>query len=262
MSEMSREGLLMNKFTRRLVFYLGILGLWSLVATAKIWPEYIFPSPGGVLTSFTEGIRDQTFITGTLISLKRIAIGYGISVFFGMLLGFAIGRIRVLEETVGSVIVGLQTLPSVCWLPLSILWFGLNEKAIIFVVIMGALLAITISTDSGVKQVPPIYIKAGKNMGAKGITLLTTILLPAALPTIIAGLKQGWSFAWRSLMAGELLYVSLGLGQLLMMGRELNDMSRVIAVMFVLILIGVSFDRLIFARLETAIRERCGLSRN
>lgn len=252
----------MNKFTRRLVFYLGIIGIWSLLVAAKIWPEYIFPSPWGVLNSLIEGIKDYTFITGTLISLKRIAIGYGISVFFGMLLGFAIGRIRILEETVGSVVVGLQTLPSVCWLPLAILWFGLNEKAIIFVVIMGALLAITISTDSGVKQIPPIYIKAGKNLGAKGITLLTTILLPAALPAIISGLKQGWSFAWRSLMAGELLYVSLGLGQLLMMGRELNDMNRVIAVMLVLILIGVTFDRLIFAELEAVIRERCGLSKN
>ncbi len=250
----------MNKFTRRLIFYLGMIGLWSLVVTVKIWPEYIFPSPWGVFTSFSDGIKDYTFITGTLISLKRIAIGYGISVIFGMLLGFAIGRFRILEETVGSVVVGLQTLPSVCWLPLSILWFGLSEKAIIFVVIMGALLAITISTDSGVKQIPPIYIKAGKNMGAHGLTLLTTILLPAALPAITAGLKQGWSFAWRSLMAGELLYVSLGLGQLLMMGRELNDMNRVIAVMCVLILIGVTFDRLIFAKLETAIRERCGLS--
>ena len=252
----------MNKFTRRLLFYLGMIGLWSLVVAVKIWPEYIFPSPWGVLSSFTDGIRDYTFINGTLISLKRIAIGYGISVLFGMLLGFAIGRIGILEETVGSVLVGLQTLPSVCWLPLSILWFGLNEKAIIFVVIMGALLAITISTDSGVKQIPPIYIKAGRNMGAKGMTLLTTILLPAALPAIIAGLKQGWSFAWRSLMAGELLYVSLGLGQLLMMGRELNDMNRVIAVMLVLILIGVTFDRLIFTKLEAAIRERCGLGNN
>jgi len=262
MSEISRGGLLMNKFTRRLIFYLGLLGIWSLLVAAKIWPEYIFPSPWGVSTSFMNGIRDYTFITGTLISLKRIGIGYGISVGFGMLLGFATGRIRILDETVGSLVVGLQTLPSICWLPLSLLWFGLSEKAIIFVVIMGALLSITIATDNGVKQIPPIYIKAGKNMGARGITLLTTILLPAALPAIIAGLKQGWSFAWRSLMSGELLYVSLGLGQLLMMGRELNDMNRVIAVMLVIILIGVTFDRLIFAKLEAAIRERCGLSRD
>lgn len=252
----------MNKFIRKLLFYIGIVCIWSYVVALKIWPEYMLPSPWGVLSSWAEGIKDHTFITGTLVSLKRIAIGYGISVFFGMLLGFAIGRIKLLDETVGSLIVGLQTLPSVCWLPLSILWFGLNEKAIIFIVIMGALLSITMSTDSGVKNIPPIYIRAGKNMGASGITLLGTILVPAALPSIIAGLKQGWSFAWRSLMAGELLYVSLGLGQLLMMGRELNDMNRVIAVMLVLILIGVTFDRLIFANVEAAIRERWGLSKN
>ncbi len=252
----------MNKFIRKLLFYVGMACIWSFVADLKIWPEYMLPSPWGVLKSFAAGIKDYTFIIGTLVSLKRILIGYGISVFFGMLLGFAIGRFKMLDETVGSLIVGLQTLPSVCWLPLSILWFGLNEKAIIFVVIMGALLSITISTDSGVKNIPPIYIRAGKNMGASGITLLSTVLFPAALPSIIAGLKQGWSFAWRSLMAGELLYVSLGLGQLLMMGRELNDMNRVIAVMLVLIFIGVTFDRLIFANAEAAIRERWGLSKN
>jgi len=249
----------MNKQIKRLAFYTGLIGIWSLVVILKIWPDYILPSPWGVLSSFKDGIVNLTFITGTLASLKRIAIGYGFSVCFGMILGFAIGRIKILDETVGSLVVGLQTLPSICWLPLSILWFGLNEKAIIFVVIMGALLAITISTDSGVKEIPPIYIKAGKNMGAQGLTLLTTILFPAALPAIIAGLKQGWSFSWRSLMAGELLYVSVGLGQLLMMGRELNDMNRVIAVMLVLILIGVTFDRFIFAKLEAAVRERCGL---
>ncbi len=249
----------MNKLSRRILFYIGLVCIWSSLVALKIWPKYMLPSPSGVLLSFIDGIKDFTFITGILASLKRIFIGYGISVLFGMSLGFAIGRVKELDETVGSLVVGLQTLPSICWLPLSILWFGLNEKAIIFVVVMGALLSITISTDSGVKNIPPIYIRAGKNMGARGLTLLTTILFPAALPLIIAGLKQGWSFAWRSLMAGELLYVTIGLGQLLMMGRELNDMNRVIAVMLVIIFMGLLFDRLIFAKLEAAVRERNGL---
>ena len=249
----------MKGITRKVLFYFGFLCIWGLVAYLKIWPDYIFPSPQGVWGSMVEGFADQTFIIGTLISLKRIALGYLISIVLGMSLGFAIGGNRYLDETVGSVVVGLQTLPSVCWLPLAILWFGLNEKAIIFVVIMGALLSITISTDSGVKNIPPIYLKVGKNMGAKGLSLLNSVIAPAALPTIITGLKQGWSFAWRSLMAGELLFVSMGLGQLLMMGRELNDMNRVIAVMLVLIVIGLTFDRLIFTKLEASVRKRWGL---
>ena len=252
----------MPKLAKQLLFYIGIVLGWVLITKMKIWPEYILPSPGRVGASLLEGIADRTFIFGSVASLKRVFIGYGISIILGMALGLAIGRVKWLDETVGSMVVALQTLPSICWLPLAILWFGLNERSIVFVVIMGALLAITISTDSGVKNIPPIYLKVGRNMGARGIAMLSTIVLPAALPNIISGLKQGWSFAWRSLMAGELIYVSLGLGQLLTMGRELNDMSRVLAVMLVLILIGICFDQLLFTRLERRVRIRWGLENN
>lgn len=248
----------MNKVTHQIFFYLGIFLIWSLITRLKIWPEYIVPTPYGVGASMLDGIKDGSVMLATLASLKRIGTGYAISIFSGISLGILIGRNHFLNDTVGSMVTALQTLPSICWLPLSILWFGLNEKSIIFVVIMGALLAITTATVSGVKNIPPIYIKAGKNMGADGWTLFRTILIPAAMPAIVSGLKQGWSFAWRSLMAGELLYVSVGLGQLLMMGRELNDMNRVIAVMLVLIGVGLVIDRLIFANLENSIRRRWG----
>ncbi len=249
----------MNKTVNRILFYLGFILVWHLITEARIWPEYMIPSPQGVFSSMVDGFADGCFLIGTLISLKRILIGYGISIVLGMTIGFAIGRSQWLDDTLGSLVVGLQTLPSVCWLPMAILWFGLNERAIIFVVIMGALLSITMSTDSGVKSIPPIYLKVGRNMGAKGWQLLRTVLIPAALPSIVSGLKQGWSFAWRSLMAGELLFVSVGLGQLLMMGRELNDMNRVVAVMLILIAIGLVIDRTVFAKFESAIRERWGL---
>src|SRR5262249_27015370 len=148
----------------------------------------------------------------------------------------------------------------ICWLPLSIIWFGLSEKAIQFVVIMGALLAIAIHTDDGVKNIPPLFEKAGRNMGARGWRLLWQVILPASLPSIMSGAKLGWSFAWRSLMAAELLYVSMGLGQLLMVGRELNDMAQVIAVMVVIIALGLLMDHLIFGRMERAVRRRWGLA--
>lgn len=239
-------------------FYLSLLLLWHLLAKSGLWPEYLLPAPEEVLVTLARGFISGRYILAIGISIRRILIGYLLSSAVGIPLGLVTGRVKWLDDTVGSLLLGVQTLPSISWLPLSLLWFGLNEKAILFVVIMGAVLSIALATNSGVKNVSPIYIKAGKNLGAKGRILLTEIILPAALPSVVIGLKQGWSFAWRSLMAGELLFINLGLGHLLMMGRELNDMAQVIAVMFVLILIGLLFDRLVFSFLEKAIRRRWG----
>lgn len=193
--------------------------------------------------------------------MKRLLIGYFISVIFGTLIGLVIGKIRVLDETVGGFFVGLQTLPSICWLPLAILWFGLSESAITFVVVMGSLLSVTIATDSGVKNIPPITLRAGQNFGAKGTKMFLNVVLPAALPSIVMGYKQGWSFAWRSLMAGEILFVSLGLGHLLNMGRELNDMSQVIAVMIVIVAIGIVMEMMVFGTVEKKVRIIWGLEK-
>jgi len=181
----------------------------------------------------------------------------------GTIIGLLNGVFPLVNRTVGAVALGLQTLPSICWLPLAIIWFGLSERAILFVTLMGALLAISISVTDGIRNIPPLYLRAAKMMGAKGLRLYWEVMLPAAFPSIITGAKQGWAFAWRSLMAGELLSVSagaLGLGQTLMHGRDLNDMSLVVAVMMILVAIGIIADRLIFARLETAVRRRWGLA--
>lgn len=249
-----------KRFMKLTVFYLLLIGIWQGLALLKVWPEYIFPSPFGVLRTLIAGFEDRTFVIGILISMKRILIGYGISIVLGLLIGLLIGRVKTLDETVGSLVLGFQALPSICWLPLALLWFGLSETAIQTVVILGSLFSIIIGADTGVKNVPPIYIRAARTMGAGGLRLYTGVIIPAALPSIISGFKQGWSFAWRSLMAAELLYVGLGLGHLLMMGRELNDMNQVIAVMVVIIVIGVVVDRLIFARIENKVRERWGLA--
>ncbi|TLD42605.1 MAG: ABC-type probable sulfate transporter, permease protein [Candidatus Jettenia ecosi] len=251
----------MYSIFKKVIFFTLLLGIWELLFRLAIWPEYVLPSPISVYKTLIHGFQDQTFLIGIAISMKRIAIGYGISIVIGVLLGLLIGRVRIFEETLGSLISGLQTLPTICWLPLALLWFGLNDKAIIFLVAMGAVLSITIATDAGIKSVPPLYIRAAKTMGARGLNLYFEIILPAALPYIITGMKQGWSFAWRSLMAGELLIVCLGLGHLLMIGRELNDMSQVIAVMIVIIIIGILVDRLFFVKMEKHIRERWGLTK-
>ncbi|HTL70551.1 MAG TPA: ABC transporter permease, partial [Candidatus Eisenbacteria bacterium] len=247
---------------RQAAFYAILLSVWQLLFNLKFWPQYLFPSPGQVAETLAAGFADRSLLIALAVSLRRLVCGYGISIVFGTLLGLVIGKVRVLDETLGGFFVGLQTLPSICWLPLAILWFGLSESAITFVVVMGSLLSITIATDSGVKNIPPLYLRAGRNMGAKGFDMFLNVVLPAALPSIVAGLKQGWSFAWRSLMAGEILFVSLGLGHLLNMGRELNDMSQVIAVMIVIITIGVVMDLCVFGTAEKRMRRIWGLEKS
>lgn len=250
---------MMLMWLRRPVFFAALIIVWQLVSSLRIYPEYLFPGPLAVAATLVGGFADGTFLIGIVASMGRVLAGYLISLAIGLPLGLLVGRIQLLDETIGSILTGLQTLPSICWLPLALLWFGLNERAILFVVVMGAVLSIAIAADSGVKNTSPQYLKAARNMGAHGVGLYRDVIFPAALPSILTGMKLGWSFAWRSLMAGELLYVSWGLGQLLMMGRELNDMSQVIAVMLVIIALGLLVDRLLFVPMENRVRQRWGM---
>lgn len=244
---------------RRAVFFLVLLAIWEGVARSGIWPDYLLPGPFAVLNALVAGFQKGLFLSAIVVSMQRIAFGYAIALAIGVTIGMLMGRIRVLDETVGSLVLGIQALPSVCWLPLAVLWMGLSERAIIFVVVMGALGSIALGVESGVKNTPPLYLKAARNLGARGLALYRDVVLPAALPSIISGLKQGWSFAWRSLMAGELLFFTLSLGNLLQTGRDLNDAAQVMAVMVMIIVIGMAVDRLIFAPVERRIRRRWGL---
>jgi NitT/TauT family transport system permease protein len=192
--------------------------------------------------------------------MKRIAVGYGLSVLLGMALGLLLFKNRFLDETLGRLVVSLQSLPSVCWLPMAILWFGLSGKAILFVVVMGSLLAVTISTETGLRNIPRIYALAGRNLGAHRFRIFLYVLLPASLPHLVSGLKQGWAFAWRSLISGEMIFVTLGLGQLLMMGRDLNDINQVVAVMFLISAIGYLVDGLVFRTIERSLRHKWGFA--
>ena len=251
----------MRKTLRQLVFYIVLVGLWQMVSELRIWPPYLFPPPGSVWEALKAGFTDRTFLIAIGISMKRIAIGYGLSVLLGVSLGFLLAASRLLEETLGGLVLSLQSLPSLCWLPLAVLWFGLTEAAILFVVVMGSLLAVTISTETGVRHVPKIYLQAGRNLGAHGLALILHVLLPASLPHLVAGLKQGWAFAWRSLVSGEMIFVGLGLGHLLMMGRDLNDMSQVVAVMALIMALGQVIDLLIFKQMERRIHHKWGVER-
>jgi NitT/TauT family transport system permease protein len=250
----------MKQAAKYVLFYSVLIAVWVILAKLKVWPPYIFPTPWGVGEAMWAGFADHSFWIAIGVSMKRMLVGYGLSVVLGMILGLGIASSKFLEDTVGGLLVSLQSLPSICWLPIAVLWFGLTEKAILFVVVMGSLLSVTISMETGRKQLPKIYSMAGRNLGAKGLQLFFYVTLPASLPYIVTGLKQGWAFAWRSLISGEMIFVSLGLGQLLMMGRDLNDMSQVIAVMVLIIALGYIVDGLVFKTVERRLQEKWGLA--
>lgn len=261
---MQKRNLILTGILSKILFYVGLIVLWELayqigVNWLSIWKPYAFPSPLNVIRSIIFLTSNQTLPIAIATSMKRILIGYAISVLIGSVIGMLIVSFKYLDENLSPLILGLQTLPSICWLPFAILWFGLNENAITFVIAIGSTFAIAMSIESGIKNVNPLYIRAGRTMGAKGLTLYRKIILPAALPNIVTGLKQAWSFAWRALMAGEMLTATRGLGQVLMWGRDLADISQVMAVMIVIIVIGLLVDKLVFATAEKNIRYKWGL---
>ena len=243
-----------------LVFVTLLALVWEALVRADFWPQYLLPSPATVAARVLDGLRDYTIPRAIGYTMRRIAIGYGISVVLGIALGVAIARFRLLEQSLGTLVSGLQALPSITWLPLALLWFGLNDTAIIFVVVLGSLLAIVQATRDGIHNVPPLYFRTARNLGASGLAMYWRVVLPAALPYIITGMKLGWSFAWRSLMAAELIFFTPGLGHLLEVGREFNDIAQVMAVMVVIVFLGLVVDKLVFSRLEQMVRTRWGLA--
>ena len=245
----------------RLVFLSLLLAVWQLACMTGIWDETLLPFPASVTDSLVQGLRDGSIAAAVASSMRRLFFGYRLSLLIGIPLGLLLGRRQILDDTVGSLAIGLQSLPSICWLPLAVLWFGLSEIAMLFVVVMGSFMSITLAIRDGVKSIPPIYIRAARVLGANGCQFYRHVLVPASLPALLTGAKLGWSFAWRSLMAAELLYVATGIGSLLMSGRELHDMALVVASMFIIVVIGLCFDRVLFQAGEGYIHKRWGTGR-
>lgn len=241
------------------LFLVALVVLWQFLAASGFWNETLFPAPTAVYESLAAGIKDGSLVVAIAASSKRLFLGYGISLLIGVPLGLLLGRKLWLDHTIGSLAVGLQALPSICWLPLAVLWFGLSETAMQFVIVMGSFMSLTLAIRDGVRNIPPLYIQAARVLGAEGWRFYRYVLFPASMPAILTGAKLGWSFAWRSLMAAELLYVTTGIGSTLMMGRELHDMALVVASMLVIVVIGLLFDRVIFQTCERYIRIRWGL---
>ncbi len=245
---------------QRILFFAALIGIWALIAARHIWDPTLFPGPWRVADTLWQEIRDGSMLHASAISLRRVLMGYSISLAIGVPLGILLATRKWLEMTVGSLVSSLQSLPSICWLPLALLWFGMNDRAILFVVVAGSLVSITVAVQDGVKNLSPTYVRAAQTMGTPQLKIYIDVLLPASLPAILTGAKLGWGYAWRSLMSGELLFVSLGLGQMLMQGRDLADMSQVISVMIVIMALGLLTDRVIFGSLERHVRRKWGMA--
>jgi len=247
-----------------IVFLAVLVGVWQVAYLAEIKPSYALPSPADVAQTLWENVQNGRAFEAVWVSLSRGGVGFAMSLVIGTLLGLAMWSSRWLRAAIGPIVSGLQSLPSVAWVPAAIIWFQLTDAAIYTVVLLGAVPSIANGLLTGMKQVPPLFDRVGRVLGLSTVRRLRYVLVPAALPGYLGGLRQGWAFAWRSLMAAELITYSpalgQGLGQLLNIGRELSQMSLVITSIALILVVGVAIELLVFAPLERGVLNRRGLT--
>ncbi|SDO29091.1 NitT/TauT family transport system permease protein [Nakamurella panacisegetis] len=247
-----------------LIALIALLGLWQFAYAQKWKPDYVLPSPSSVWTSFAAMVSDGSAFTVIWTSISRGLIGFAASIVLGSLIGVALFRFRWLRSSVGPLLTGLQSLPSVSWVPMAVLWFGLTNSAIYAVVLLGAVPSIANGLLSGMDQVPPLLTRVGKVLGLGPVGLMKDVLIPASLPGYLSGLRQGWAFSWRSLMAAELIATSsklgLGLGQLLDQGRDLGDAPTMYTALILIFFVGIGVELIFFRPVERAILVARGLT--
>ena len=249
----------LDDIANAVLFLAVFIGIWQLVFVLGIWPKVSLPSPSTVAESFANIISNYTLFKGIGITLGRLVVGFFIAIALGVTIGLAMIKFRGFGKTMSSFSAGLLSFPSIAWVPFSILLIGFNDAGILFVVIMSSVFSLTISTYSSIRNIPPIYIDAAKNMGAKGVLLFLHATIPAATPSLIIGIRQGWSFAWHAIIGAEILMSIVGLGHILSVGREFQDMGQVIASMITIFTIGLLVDRLLLFKLEEKVRSRWGI---
>lgn len=246
----------------KLLAILIVLVAWQLVFWSGWRPAFVLPSPATTLGALTDMLGTDRFWSAVLTTMTRAVIGFLVALVIGTVLGILVARIRPLRMAAGALITGLQTMPSISWFPLAILLFGLNEQAILFVVVLGAAPSIANGVISGIDHVPPAYHRLGHVLGLGTVAMYRHITMPAILPNYLSGLTQGWAFAWRSLMAGELLVIIAerpSLGASLEFARQFSKAPQLLATMLVILIIGMLVDGL-FSAAARSIRERRGLT--
>jgi NitT/TauT family transport system permease protein len=251
----------MKRAVHAIIFFAVCILIWHLIVLRGWWSPVLLPSPASVAAYLYSAVSDGSLLSATSVTARRLLIGYLAGLLAGLPLGMISSRLPLFRDTIGLLALGLQTLPSICWVPLALLWFGQTETAMLFVVVMGTVWSVVLATDTGARTIPPIYARAARTMGSEGFDKWTRVILPASLPFVVSGMKQGWAFAWRSLMAAEIFVTILtgfGLGHLLQYGRELSAMDQVIGVMVVIVVIGLIADKILFSPWEKFLHRRWG----
>ncbi|GHD16024.1 ABC transporter permease [Nocardiopsis kunsanensis] len=241
-----------------------LLVAWQALAWSGWRSEYVFPGPDRVLPTLLAEVTGPEFWTAVQVTVRRALTGFALALAVGVLIGLAVTRSRALRSAIGSLVTGLQTMPSIVWFPFAMLLYGITESAIMFVIVLGAAPSIATGLTSGIDHVSPSLLRAGRTMGLRGLQHYTLLIVPAALPMFVSGLKQGWAFAWRSLMAGELLVIinqQNSIGWALSQARQLNDAERLLSYVIVVLLIGVLVD-VFFNWADRALRRRWGLTQD
>lgn len=241
--------------------------IWELtyrifVDKLHIWKANVYTSPFNVIKTFISLNENNYVIKNVFFSMQRLITGFFIALILGLILGILISKYEFLKTNVRSLILALQTLPNVAWVPIAVLWFGLSDASILFTIIIGSVFAMILATEGGISSINPLYLKAAQTMGASGRNLYFKVLLPASLPIIVNGMKQAWSFAWRALMAGEMLAGKNGLGYILMTGKKNENLSQIVLVLLIIVILGVVFENLIFGKIERNLRKKWGLNKS
>ncbi|MEU0302503.1 ABC transporter permease [Streptomyces sp. NPDC006175] len=255
--------ILLNKVLPPVVAVVLVVLVWQLLVWAKVTDDYKLPPPAAVWDSLTEMWLQGTLLEVIWTSVSRGLLGFVMAVAIGTPLGLLVARVKVVRAAIGPILSGLQSLPSVAWVAPAIIWLGLDDRTMYAVILLGAVPSVANGLVSGVDQVPPLFLRAGRTIGATGLRGTIHIVLPAALPGYLAGLKQGWAFSWRSLMAAEIIASSpdlgLGLGQLLENGRNNFDMPGIFLAILLILFVGIAIDLLIFSPLERRVLRSRGL---
>ncbi len=238
------------------------VGAWQLVFDLKFYPYFLLPSPLMVLEELVHLTQTGSLQLAIYTTGYRLVGGLGISIVLGMAGGITMVKFRRLGRAASSFALGLQSFPSIAWVPFAILFIGLSDWGILFVVVMSTVFSVMLWTYSAIRNIPPIYVKAAKNMGSRRFSLLTHVMLPAAMPSFVIGLRQSWSFAWHALIGAEVLMTTaaIGLGGILALGSDYARMDEIMAAMVVIFVIGLLVDRIMFSKLEQHVRTRRGLS--
>ncbi|MBO0873003.1 MAG: ABC transporter permease [Pseudonocardia sp.] len=240
------------------------IAVWQALWAAAFWPEFKLPEPLSVWREFLAAVDSGQVWSILWTSIGRAFLGFFIALLIATPLGLLVAKVRVVRAAIGPLLHGLQSLPSVAWVPAAVLWFGLTDTTIYFVVLLGSIPSVANGLVAGIDQIPPILPRVGKVLGARGVTGARHILLPAALPGYLAGCKQGWAFSWRSLMAAEIIaagpLLGFGLGAYLKEGSDYNDMPKVIAAIFLILIVGIGIELLIFRPIERRVLRARGLA--